>query len=414
LAYPFVPAQQEQTVAEGLASLETVFVADPRALSSAVAAIRDADLVGFDTEFVGESTYEPELCLLQVSTAERIFVIDPLASLQLDEFWQALTDSSLQVVAVAARQELLFCLRYANRLPGRVFDPQVAAGLLGFSYPLSHTNLVQQVLRRRIEGSQAYTDWRKRPLAPRQLGYAADDVRFLLGLRETLLARATEMGRDGWLKGEMSRLAQRIAEADQEERWWRVSGASGLDRRALGVLREVWRWRDTKARAANSPPRRIMGDELMVQVARRAPRSENDLFALRSFDRPQLRRSGPEIVAAVQTALELPESQLPNLTRVDDPPQVPVLTQFASVLANNAALEHQVDMALLATTADLQDFVRWRLGVSEDAEPALMEGWRGEILGRQLAELLDGQRVIRVADATSRRPLRVELIDKAT
>jgi ribonuclease D len=399
---------------EGPASRETVFASDARALSLAVAAIRDAPIVGFDTEFVGESTYEPELCLLQVSAGNHIFVIDPLARIQLDEFWEALTEPGREVVAVAARQELLFCLRYARRLPGRVFDPQIAAGLVGFSYPLSHTNLVQQVLRRRIEGGQAYTDWRKRPLSPRQLGYAADDVRFLLDLRATLLARAREMGREDWVEGEMQRLAERIAEAEQAERWWRVSGASGLDRRSLAVLRELWRWRDGRARAANSPPRRVMGDDLMVQVARRAPRSESDLFALRSFDRPQLRRSGAEVVAAVQAALDLPEAELPDLRKVEEPPQVQVLTQFASVLANNVALEHRVEMALLATTAELQEFVRWRLGLSEEVAPVLMEGWRGEILGRPLAELLEGRRVVRVADANSPRPLRIEPVERAT
>lgn len=391
-------------------TVQSVYVDSPQRLVTAVEAINSAPIVGFDTEFVGESTYQPVLCLIQVSTADQIFVIDPLAKLDLTDFWQALTAPDREVVALAARQELLFCLRYAGRLPGTVFDPQLAAGLVGYSYPLSHTNLVQRVLDIRIDGGESFTDWRNRPLSPRQLGYAADDVRFLLAIRASLLAKAEDMGRTEWLRGECERLAQRVKESDSEDRWWRVSGASGLDRRGLAVLRELWQWRDKSARGADQPPRRILGDDLLMAVVKRKPRTVPDLFALRGFDRPNLRKSGTELVAAVTRGLAVPEKDLPELMRRDDPPQVQVLGALSSILANSLATEHQVDIALLATSADLQDFVRWRLGLTTEAPAQLVEGWRGEILGQPMIELLEGKRVVRVADLNSPRPLRIETL----
>lgn len=386
----------------------TTFVDTPQLLTSAVATLRDAPIIGFDTEFVGEATYEPVLCLLQVATAEAIFIIDPLTRLDLSEFWETLTAPGKELVALAARQELLFCLRYAGRLPGRLFDPQLAAGLVGYSYPLSHTNLVQRALGVRVNGGESFTDWRKRPLSARQLDYAADDVRYLLALREALLTRADELNRLDWVRNECEQLGRRVSESEAEDRWWRVSGAGSMDRRSLAVLREVWRWRDETARARDLPPRRVLGDDLLLAVVKRRPRTTHDLFALRGFERPNLRKSGAAIVAAVERGLTVPESELPELMRRDDPPQVQVLGSLAHILSSNLAAEHQVDPALLATTADIQEFIRWRLGLTERPPRQLSEGWRSTILGGPLTELLDGKRIIRVADANSPRPLRIE------
>ena len=134
---------------------DVTYVDRSPALAEVVKAIRAEPVIGFDTEFVGESTYEPQLCLIQVAAGERIFVIDPLAGLGLGEFWQALTEPDREVIALAARQELLFCLRYAGRPPHRLFDPQIAAGLVGYGYPLSHTNMLQRVLDVRVRGGES-------------------------------------------------------------------------------------------------------------------------------------------------------------------------------------------------------------------------------------------------------------------
>ena len=391
------------------ATQEIVFVDNPSLLAAAVEAISEASIVGFDTEFVSDATYEPRLCLLQVATGDRIFVIDPLSRLNLREFWLALTAPGREVVAFAARHELLFCLRDAGRLPQTVFDPQIAAGLVGFGYPLSHANFVRRVFGIRLAGSEAYTDWGRRPLASQQLKYAADDVRYLLAGRRELLDRAGSMGRVEWLRSEFEGLLDRVSQAGQQERWWKTPGLSRMDGRILAVLRELWRWRDNRARTADLPPRRVLGDDLMVDIARRSPRNVGNLFALRGMDRPNLRKAGPEIVAAVQAGLDTPEEELPalvELVRHDDPPQVALLGQLLAILANSLATEYQVAGSMLATAAELQEFIRWRLGLS-DREPQFTTGWRGEILGQPLAELLEGKRFVHVVDANSPNPLRI-------
>lgn len=384
---------------------DVLYVDRPPLLAEAIAAINDASVVGFDTEFVGESTYEPVLCLLQVSAGDRIFVIDPLVKLDLKEFWQVLTAPEREVIALAARQEVLFCLRYAGRAPHRVFDPQIAAGLVGYGYPLSHTNMLQRVMDVRVIGGETFTDWRKRPLTPSQLRYAAEDVRYLVALRLTLLARARELDRELWVDIECARVIHRLVLGQDEERWFRISGAGRLNRRELAVLREVWGWRDTVARGQDAPPRRVLSDDLLLQIVRRKPESAHDLMQLRGTDR--LRRDADAIVAAVAKGLRTPAAELPALLSRDDPAQVQVLGQLASIVANSLAAQHQVDIALLATTSDLQDIVRWHLGLTT-TRPDVLEGWRGEILGRPLLDLLEGRSTIRVADPRSKSPLRIE------
>jgi ribonuclease D len=383
------------------------FVQTRAALLSLVDVLRGAGQVALDTEFVGEGTYEPVLCLVQVATSEGIWIVDPLAVSDVAPLFEVLTEPDRELVVLAAREELRFCLRYAGRMPQQLLDVQVAAGLVGFGYPLSHTNLVRKALGVEVTGGEAFTDWRKRPLSPAQVEYSADDVRHLLGLRDRLHERAHRLGRFDWLDLECVRLRERILQGETEERWWKVPGASGLRRRELAALREVWRWRDRAARAANCPPRRVLRDELLIEIARRRPATVADLLALRGLDRGALRNAAPDIVAAVADAIRVPDSELPRSLRREDPPQVSTLGQLLSVVANGLAAEHSVDPALLATTADLQEFVRWKLGLSEDGPPPVLQGWRGEILGQPLLALLEGRSYVRVSDLRSPNPLRV-------
>ena len=332
-------------------------------------------------------------------------MIDPLTPLELGEFWSLLVGR--EVVALAARQELLFCLRYTKRLPAKLFDPQIAAGLLGYGYPLSHTNLVRQVLGVRAAPSEAYTDWRRRPLSDKQLEYGAGDVRELLAARDRLLQKARTKDRVDWIETECARFAERIELEEGEERWWRFPGSNRLRRRELAILRELWRWRDGVAREADQPPRRVLRDDLVIEIVKRAPQTMEDLFSLRGLERGSVRKAGPGILAAVQAGLAVPDSDLPKLERRDDPPQVAVLGHLASVLANGLAAEYDVDPALLATTADLQDLVRWHLVGGRDVRPLVLQGWRDEILGEPLLDMLRGRSAVRVVDVHARNPFRI-------
>jgi ribonuclease D len=381
------------------------YIDSPAKLAKLVDEIRPCKQIGIDTEFISEGRYEPHLCLLQLAADSRVWIVDPLAVANLTDLWAVLTEPDCELVAVAARQEIKFVEKGARRPPAKILDLQIAGGLVGYGYPLSHTNLVLRILGEKIHGGESFTDWRKRPLTPVQLKYAADDVRYLLAMREKLLARAEKMNRRSWVEAECERLVRDVL---REEERWRVSGSARLSRRQLAVLRELWRWRDRSARNMNLPANRVLGDGMLVEVAKRSPKTSEDLFALRGLDRKLLRDAETHILEAVNTALQLPESQLPGHIRRDDPPQVSVLTKLLSVAANGLAAEHQVDPALLATTADLQDLVRWKLDSDGAGDAALLEGWRGEILRDPLLGILEGKRCVKVGDLAEDNPLSFE------
>jgi ribonuclease D len=388
---------------------KTLYIDTAQKFESLLPKLSAQAVIGLDTEFISEGRYEPELCLVQLSTPEDIFIVDPMVLPDLRPMWELLASSGREIVTVAARQEIKFCAKGAGRGPACVLDLQVAAGLLGFGYPLSHTNLCLRILNSRVNGGESFTDWRKRPLRPVQLEYAADDVRHLLPMREKLLARAGKLERTSWVRGECEHLVNAVMREDER---WRISGSARLSRRQLAVLREVWRWRDRQAAGLNVPVARVLGDSMLIEVARRSPTTVEDLFSIRGLDSRLLRKAEQGVVEAVAVASAIPEADLPRNERRDDPPQVAVLTKLLSVAVGNLAGQADVDTALLATTSDLQEIVRWFLDQEGTPRPEVLDGWRGEILQESLIGFLEGKKVVRVGNVRRPNPLVFEPFSK--
>ena len=126
-------------------------------------ALADAERIAFDTEFVSEDTYRPQLCLVQVAAADRLAVIDPLKVQNLVPFWTVLADGGHETIVHAGRQEIEFSLAAIGRPPHRLFDVQIAAGMVGIEYPASYGSLVSKLLGLTPQKGETRTDWRKRP-----------------------------------------------------------------------------------------------------------------------------------------------------------------------------------------------------------------------------------------------------------
>jgi len=393
-------------------SREESLVATPAGLKELVEHIREERRFGFDTEFVSEDTFEPVLCLIQVATSQRLAVVDPLSVGELGEFWDLVLDPEIDVVMHAAGEDMRICLMRTGSLPRRVFDVQIAAGLVGYSYPLSHTNLVGQALRTTISGSETRTDWRRRPLTPAQVRYALDDVRYLLALQDRLGSELDRLGRREWAESEFRDFMTSVEERADQDRWRRLPGLHQLNRRALEGARRLSEWRENEARRQNRPMRQVMRDDLLVAVAKRMPANRRDLEALRDFNRPGLLQRANEILAAVEAARAVPDDQLPELApRHDDAPGASTVANLMAAALAQCCLENKVAGSLVANTSDLKRLIRWRLdGCPEGRRPSLAEGWRGELCGRLLLDVLDGRRALRVVDPSSEFPVSLEPI----
>jgi ribonuclease D len=359
--------------------------------------------LGFDTEFIGEDTYHPHLCLVQVATAERLFVIDPFAAGPLDRFWELVADPARVAVVHAGREEIRMCKLGCGRPPGSLFDLQIAAGLVGLGYPMGHAALVHQLLKVQLSKAETLTDWARRPLTRQQVQYAYDDVRFLLPVWRQLTKRLGKLGRADWAAEEFQASIRRaLVENPAVERWRKLRGLGSLDRRRLAVVRELYAWREEVAERQNRPARSVIRDDLVVEIARRQPQKERDLAVLRGLPR----HDHEAILEAVRRGREVPPDEWPTLQERDnDPPQVGLVNNLLMAVLGDLCARSSLTPGLVASSADVKLLVRARFQKAESpAESALTHGWRAKAILPALLAVLDGRQSVRVANVRAAAP----------
>ena len=377
-------------------------------LAQFAARLAGAEAIAFDTEFVSEDTFRSDLCLIQVAAAGELAVIDTVALPDVNPFWEVLAAEGHETIAHAGREELLFSLAAIGRRPARLFDVQIAAGLVGNEYPAGYGSLMSRLLGKSPQKGETRTDWRKRPLSPHQIDYALDDVRYLQPMRDRLHARLADLGRLDWMAAEIATWQDEVEASRSRERWRNVSGISGLSARSLAIVRELCRWRAAEAQRRDSPIRRVLRDDLIVELARRQTADMKRIGAVRGLERGDLRRMLPQIAQHVQAALQLPDSELPRSERRELPQQLNVLGQFLATALTSICRKAQVAPSMVGTASDVRDLIAFRLGYPAEEPPRLAQGWRAEVVGRQLDDLLFGRTSIRIVDPKSDEPLAFE------
>jgi ribonuclease D len=382
-------------------------VTGPEALARCCEHLRSCSEIGFDTEFIGEQTFVPQLCLIQVATWERLYLIDPFAAGPLNHFWELIADPRRTVVAHAAREEIRICQRSCSRPPGNLFDLQIAAGLVGLGYPMGHGPLIQKILNVRVNKGETLTDWKIRPLTERQVQYAYDDVRFLLPLWREISTRLQRLGRGEWAREEFAAMIPRsLGEEPGVERWRKLKGLGGLDRRKLGVVRDLFIWREGKALERNRPARTVVRDDLIIEIAKRNPKTEQDLEVVRGLAKKDL----SSIVAVVQKARALPPEQLPELTpRDDDPMQVGLVSSMLNCFLGDLCARMELTQALVASANDVKALVRSASQQQKMPESSpFASGWRAQAILPELQAMLEGRRSIRIDSLQREAPFSIE------
>jgi ribonuclease D len=367
--------------------------------------LAQSSLIGFDTEFVAEYSYRPKLCLVQVVDEQgKMAMIDSIAVDDMAPFWEVVANGR-EVVVHAGRGEMEFCLRSVGRLPAKIFDVQIAAGLAGIEYPASYNTLITKVLGARPGKHETRTDWRRRPLSARQIAYAMEDVVHLRPLRDALVKRLESLDRLPWVEEEMATWLAEVNRSLTQERWRRVSGNSGLDRRALAVLRELWRWREKVAERRDKPVRHVLRDDLMVELAKRKTADTKRIGSVRGLERGDLRRHLGDISKHIQRALDLPEDKCPTKFGPKKTPPMSVLGQFLFAALGSVCREQSLAPNLVGSPTDVRELISHQLHGKPERPPALAQGWRAEVVGRLFEDLLSGKTTVRVTDPDSDYPL---------
>jgi len=395
-----------EEVTRAMNDLPQDIVSNAEELAACCDHLSASPVFGFDTEFIGEDSYHPHLCLVQVATPERLFLIDPLApdSGPLDRFWELVAEPSRTVVVHAGREEIRMCRLGCGRPPGNLFDLQIAAGLVGLGYPMGHGALVNNLLGVQLAKAETLTDWSRRPLTKHQVQYAYDDVRFLLALWQKLDKRLDKLGRREWAAEEFRALAHRaLLENPAVERWRKLRGIGGLDRRKLAVVRELYAWREDVAERQNRPARTVIRDDLIVEIARRLPQKERDLGVLRGLPKFDF----PGILQAVRRGREMPGEDLPaSVERDNDPPQVNLVTSLMMAALSDFCGRESLSQGIVATNNDVRLLVRAKFQQSDASdECGLLSGWRRQHVLPELQAVLDGKRAVRVKEVRAASPL---------
>jgi len=324
-----------------------------------------------------------------------IALFDTLEPLDPTLLAEVLADPEIEIVLHAARQDVALLRRVWRTEVTNIFDTQVAAGFAGQGAQTGYGNLIGGVLRLHVAKSASYTRWDARPLTAEQLSYAREDVLHLLELSDALHARLEAKGRLTWALEECRRLEGASDERDPETAFERLPRAASLDPRSRAVARELAAWRERTASIEDKPVGTILPDPALVEIAKRKPAQPADLEQIRGLHGGHLKRRGAELIEVVErgkAAEPIPrEARGPG----SEPGDAPLVALVESVIRARA-IEAGLAYELVASRAELERIVTNARRGDPEPDVRALGGWRRELVGAELAELLAGRRAVTI------------------
>ncbi|CAH0340264.1 ribonuclease D [Rhizobium sp. CECT 9324] len=367
------------------------------ALEEACRQLAKSDFITIDTEFLRETTFWPELCLIQMASPDFEAIVDPMAKgLDLAPFFELMANTAVVKVFHAARQDIEIIFHLGNLIPHPIFDTQVAAMVCGFGDSVSYDQLVQKVKNVHIDKSSRFTDWSRRPLSEKQLDYALADVTHLRDCYIKLKADLEREGRAEWLTEEMAILESRDTyDLHPDQAWLRLKMRLRKPQE-LAVMQYVTAWREREARARNVPRSRVLKDDAIYEIAQQQPKDTEALGRLRTIPKGWERSTaGAVIVEQVNAALALPKSEMPHVQRHTHAPEgAQSAVELLKVLLRLTSEKHGVASKVIANSEDLERIA----AEGENAPVAALQGWRRELFGDLALKLISGGVGLRFVD----------------
>ncbi len=355
---------------------EFLFVDQPDTISETLAG---HDQLGIDTEFVREKTYFAQLCLVQISTPDHIYCVDPLTDNDQDKYWQSLLAS--RWIVHSARQDIEVVFQTAGAMPKKIFDTQVAAGLLGFPAQMGYAGLVKELFDVDMAKTHTRADWTRRPLPEAFLQYAAEDVEYLLPASEILMERLDKEGRLDWAwQDSMLLLDPDLYDIGGDQAVERLKGARNFRGQKRAAAVRLALWRESEAIRRNRPRQWILRDNVLLDVAYNLPTSETQLATIDGLASKLVARIGRQLLNEVAAASGDADDYQPP--RPPDEAQKALLKEMQAQVAACAK-----DLGLAAETVASKRELSAAIA-SGSRESRVFGGWRGELIGEELLKLL--------------------------
>ena len=360
--------------------MQEQLITQPAELDALIGQLAAAPWIALDTEFMRERTYYARLCLVQVATPEVIACVDPLQLPGIDPLLDLLQAPTTLKVLHSARQDLEVFWDLRKALPAPLFDTQIAAAMIGLDEQIGYGNLVQSITGVRLPKLHTRTDWSARPMSDAQLRYAFDDVHYLRDVYLHLERELARLGRRAWLAEECAQLTDpRRYRNDPDSAWRRLRAGQSLAPQAQAILRALAAWREREAQRRNLPRGWVVKDAVLVDLARRAPHTLDELATVPELAPAILRQSGAAILAEIARARAEPAVPLWPPLEPPDAARQQLYKDMAARVQACAAREH-ISATLLATRQDLQQLV-------QGGDSPVLHGWRGAVIGNELAAL---------------------------
>ncbi len=335
--------------------------------------------LGVDTEFMREKTYFAQLCLIQISTPDDIYCVDPLVDVGQSEFWRQLLGTSW--VVHSARQDIEVVYQTAGAMPSVIFDTQIAAGLLGHPAQMGYAGLMKELFDIDMAKSHTRADWTRRPLRSEYLDYAAEDVEYLLPAADMLSEQLDKKGRLDWARQDSALLLDKsLYEISGEQAVDRLKGARNFRgvKRAAAV--RLAAWREAEAIRRDRPRQWIVRDNVLLDIAYKLPDSEKELAAIDGIPPKLISRVGRQLTDAVAAAKADQNNYQPP-----SPPDEAQKSLLKAMQSQVAECAKDLDIAAetVASKRELSGVI-----VTGTTDTRVFSGWRRDLIGEQLLGLL--------------------------
>ncbi len=366
------------------------------ALQSACDQLSQSDYVTVDTEFLRERPFWPELCLIQIACDGYECLVDPLASeLDLAPFFSLMTNENIVKVFHSARQDLEIIHNLGGVIPKPLFDSQVAGMVCGFGESVAYAGLVKKFIGIELDKSSQFTDWKRRPLTPKQEKYAIGDVTYLRDIYKSLKKQLEDSGRSEWLESEMAVLTNpETYIQDPQNAWKRLKGRARKPIN-MAVMKELAQWREQEAQDKNQPRGRILKDDAIYDIGNQLPRNEQELGRLRTINAGQARSPKAKIwLELVQKCKDMEPNELPVLAKNRKlPPSALATVELLKVMLKSVAAQHNVAPKLIASAPELE-----KLALDDEADIKVLKGWRRDLFGNDALDLKHGKIALTLKD----------------
>jgi len=370
------------------------YIDDNAGLAQFCSALGQASYCAIDTEFIRESTYYPELALIQIASEDLLGCIDPLTITDFTPLAEILVRPGLAKVFHSSSQDLEILYQKFGQVPSPVFDTQLAAAVLGYNHQISYADLVQQITGVQLEKKHTRANWTRRPLSRDELDYAMDDVRYLLAVYQELNDKLESTRRRSWLEKDLQAMsAADNYEVDWPRLWQRLRGVQKLKGEKLQIASDLCCWREQVAQQQNRPRRWIAKDDTIIEIARQKPESLEALAKIPELSDKTVKRHGEKLLKVIAQAALTDATQWPQHDKIKSlNSRQMALGDCLMALCRVISDQNNIALATLATRKDIDNLIL------NQKSSRLTQGWRFAMAGEQLLEFIHGQSSISVED----------------